>query len=151
MRTTRQGSVTYLSSHFTFFTRNILVFVSREVIRQALKNCMKKSLLFSFSLIGMIGLVTAVPLFILGLFGSILDQRWNTGRDFFVLSCAVSVVITYFLIRKIVKVASKKLEKIPAKSTKACCHFGLFAKFLLANSIFSAFKIFCNFLKSIFK
>jgi len=56
---------------------------------------MKKSLLFSFSLIGMIGLVT-----------------WNTGRDFFVLSCAVSVVITYFLIRKIVKVASKKLDKL---------------------------------------
>ena len=73
---------------------------------------MKKSLLFSFSLIGMIGLVTAVPLFILGLFGSILDQRCNSGRDFFVLSCAVSVVITYFSIRKIVKVASKKLDKL---------------------------------------
>lgn len=73
---------------------------------------MKKSLLFSFELIGMIGLVTAVPLFILGLFGSILDQRWDTGRDFFYLGCAVSVGITYFSIRKVVGSAAKELEKM---------------------------------------
>lgn len=73
---------------------------------------MKKSLLFSFELIIAIGLVTVVPLLILGLFGSLLDQRWNTGRDFFFLSCAASVGITYFLIRKIVKIAAVKLEKL---------------------------------------
>ncbi len=73
---------------------------------------MKKSLLFSFGLIGTIALVTAVPLLVLGFSGRYLDQKINSGHDFFITGLILSIAITYFSIRKVVKIAVKKLNKL---------------------------------------
>lgn len=72
----------------------------------------KKSLLFSVSLIGTIGFATALPLVILALLGRWLDQRFETGRDFFYTGLIIATMIVYFTVKQITKDAIRNFEKM---------------------------------------
>lgn len=73
---------------------------------------MKKSLLFSFGLIGQIGFTTAIPLVAFGLFGRYLDQKFGTNPYLFLLGLAVATVIVYFALRQIVNRATREFSKL---------------------------------------
>jgi len=73
---------------------------------------MKKSLLFSFGLIGQIGFTTAIPLVAFGLFGRYLDQKINTAPYLFLLGLAIATVVVYFAIRQVVQRAMKEFDTI---------------------------------------
>lgn len=73
---------------------------------------MKKTLIFSFGLIGQIGFSTAIPLVILGLLGRYLDNKFQTGPYLFLLGLAFGTVIVYFAIREIVRRALKEFEQL---------------------------------------
>lgn len=73
---------------------------------------MKKSLIFSFGLIGEIGFATALPLVIFGKIGEFLDNKYGTGRLFFYIGVALASIQIFFYLRMIVKKASKDFEKI---------------------------------------
>ncbi|MDO8443953.1 MAG: AtpZ/AtpI family protein [bacterium] len=73
---------------------------------------MKKSLLFSFSLIGTIGFATALPLVALTLLGRYLDRQFNTGHDLFYAGLVIATVIVYFTIKQIVGDAVDKFDKL---------------------------------------
>lgn len=68
---------------------------------------MKKSLIFSFSLIGQIGFATAIPLVTLGLLGRYLDKRYATSPYLFLAGLGIATVIVFFTIKKIVQDALK--------------------------------------------
>lgn len=76
---------------------------------------MKKSLLFSFGLIGQIGFSTAIPLVVLGLLGRYLDGRFQTSPYLFLIGLALATVIVYLVIKEIVKKALKEFEEINKK------------------------------------
>lgn len=73
---------------------------------------MKKSLLFSFSLIGVVGFTTAIPLVALGLSGRYFDQKLGTAPYLFLTSLAVATIIVYFALRQIVKQAIQEFNRI---------------------------------------
>ncbi len=73
---------------------------------------MKKSLLFSFSLIGVIGFATALPLLALAVFGRWLDQHFGTGRDFLYSGLVLATIIIYFTVKQIAKDAIEKFDKL---------------------------------------
>jgi len=73
---------------------------------------LKKSLIFSFSLIGQIGFATALPLVIFGLAGRYLDRMYGTKPIFLLIGFAVATVIVYFYLRKIVKESTEKFKKL---------------------------------------
>jgi F0F1-type ATP synthase assembly protein I len=73
---------------------------------------MKKSLLFALSFIGSVGFTTAVPVVALGLLGRYLDQRYETSPKFLIILLALSVVIVFFTLKKIVKEAIENFKKI---------------------------------------
>jgi F0F1-type ATP synthase assembly protein I len=77
---------------------------------------MKKTLLFSFGLIGQIGFSTAIPLVVLGLLGRYLDKKFQTSPYLFLVGLALATVIIYFIIREIVKKALAEYENINKKS-----------------------------------
>lgn len=68
---------------------------------------MKKSLLFSFSLIGQIGFATALPLVVFGLLGRYLDKKYHTSPWLFLVGLIVASVQVYFYLRSIVKKATE--------------------------------------------
>jgi len=70
---------------------------------------MKKSIIFSFSLIGQVGLSVAVPTSILAFLGNYIDQRVGSSPKFLLAFIALSMVISYFAVRKIAFEAIKKL------------------------------------------
>ena len=70
---------------------------------------MKKSLVFSFSLIGQIGFATAIPLVIFGLAGRYLDKQLGTAPWLFLIGLAIATIQIYFYLRNIVRKASEKI------------------------------------------
>ena len=78
---------------------------------------MKKTLLFSFGLIGQIGFSTAIPLVVLGLLGRYLDKRFGSGPYLFLLGLALATVAVYFVIREIVRRTLEEFEEINEKET----------------------------------
>lgn len=73
---------------------------------------MKKSLLFSFSLIGTVGFATAIPLVAFGLFGRYLDRHFGTAPRLFLVCLAIATILIYFVLKQIVKDAIKNFEKL---------------------------------------
>lgn len=72
---------------------------------------MKKSLFFSFSLIGQIGFATAIPLVVFSLIGRYLDGRFDTAPKLLLFGMAIATIQIYFYIKAIVKKALKELNK----------------------------------------
>ncbi len=72
---------------------------------------MKKSLIFSFSLIGQIGFSTAIPLVAFGLAGRYLDRQFNTAPYLFLAGIAIATVLIYFILRQIIKIATDNFDK----------------------------------------
>ncbi len=73
---------------------------------------MKKTLLFSFSLIGQIGFSVAIPLLVLGLLGRYLDKIASTSPYLFLLGLALATVFIYFYLRQLVKKSIKEFDKL---------------------------------------
>ena len=73
---------------------------------------MKKSLLFSFNLIGTIGFATAVPLAGLGLLGRYLDRHFDTSPYLMLTGMAIATVLIYFVLKQIVRDAIRDFEKL---------------------------------------
>lgn len=76
---------------------------------------MKKSLLFSFGLIGQIGFATAIPLVVLGLLGRYLDSQFGTAPYLFLSGLAIATVLIYFTLRKIIKEAIEQFNNLIEK------------------------------------
>lgn len=75
----------------------------------------KKSLLFSFSLIGTIGFATAVPLAGLSLLGRYLDGRFGTEPALFWVGLVFGSIIAFFSVKQIATDAVEKLNKLTEK------------------------------------
>ncbi|OQB05840.1 MAG: putative F0F1-ATPase [bacterium ADurb.Bin212] len=73
---------------------------------------MKKSLIFSFSLIGQIGFATAIPLVIFGLIGRYLDKQFSTAPWLFLFGLMLATLQIYFYLRSIVRKASESVKKL---------------------------------------
>jgi F0F1-type ATP synthase assembly protein I len=73
---------------------------------------MKKSLLFSFSLIGQIGFAVAIPLVVFGLLGKYLDNKLNTSPYLLLVGLAIGTIIAFVTVVKIAKQAIKEFDKI---------------------------------------
>lgn len=71
---------------------------------------MKKSLVFSFSLIGQIGFATALPLVIFGLIGQKLDHKFGTAPYLFILGLLIATIQIFFYLRRIIKKAQKEFQ-----------------------------------------
>ena len=76
---------------------------------------MKKSLIFSFSVIGQIGFATAIPLVLFSLLGRYLDRLFGTSPYLFLAGIVVATVLVYFILRQIVKQTIKAFEEITKK------------------------------------
>lgn len=76
---------------------------------------LKKSLIFSFSLLGQIGFATALPLLIFGLLGRYLDHKYGTGPYLFLTGLVVATIQIYFYLKNIVKKAFEHFEKTEDK------------------------------------
>lgn len=68
---------------------------------------MKKSLIFSFSLIGQIGLATSLPLVAFGLLGRYLDKQYSTSPWLFLVGLLIATFQIYFYLRSIVRKAQQ--------------------------------------------
>ncbi|OQA52003.1 MAG: putative F0F1-ATPase [candidate division WS2 bacterium ADurb.Bin280] len=73
---------------------------------------MKKSIFFSFSLIGQVGLAVAIPTSLLAFLGNYIDQRIGSSPKFLLGFIALSMLISYFSVRKIAFEAIKKMQNI---------------------------------------
>lgn len=73
---------------------------------------MRKSLIFSFSLIGQIGFSTAIPLVVLGLLGRYLDKKYDTGPYLFLAGLLLATVFIVFYLKKIVREATEQFKEI---------------------------------------
>ena len=73
---------------------------------------MKKSLLFSLSFIGSVGFATAIPVVMLALLGRYLDLRYNSSPKFLIIMLALSIIVVFFVLRKIVKDGIENFKKI---------------------------------------
>jgi len=73
---------------------------------------MKKSLLFSLSFIGSIGFATALPLVIFALLGRYLDRILNSSPYLLLSGIVFATIIIFFILRKIVREASEKINEI---------------------------------------
>ena len=71
---------------------------------------MKKSLIFSFALIGQIGFATALPLVIFGVLGRYLDKIYGTGHWLFLAGLLIATIQVFFYIRYIVQKASEQIK-----------------------------------------
>jgi len=77
----------------------------------------KESLFFSFSLIGQIGFATAVPLVVFGLIGRYFDHRFGTSPYLFLLGLTIATVVVFFTLKKLVKEAIAKFNKLSKEET----------------------------------
>jgi len=75
------------------------------------ENSLKKSLIFSFSLLGQIGFATALPLVIFGLLGRYLDNKFGTSPYLFLIGILFATIQIYFYIREIVKKSMNNFDK----------------------------------------
>ncbi|MEI6499039.1 MAG: AtpZ/AtpI family protein [bacterium] len=73
---------------------------------------MKSSLIFSFTLIGKVGLTTAIPLVAFAFIGRYFDQKIGHGHYFLLLGMAFATIIVYFSIKKLVKEAIEKFDNL---------------------------------------
>jgi len=72
---------------------------------------MKKELIFSFSLIGKVGIATALPVVVFGLLGRYLDRRFMTSPKIFIALIIFSLLISILMLMQIVKEALKVVNK----------------------------------------
>ena len=72
---------------------------------------MKKYLLMSFSMIGQIGFVVAIPMVGLGLLGRYFDTRFATKPYLFLLCLAIATAIAYLSVKLIVLKLIKEMNK----------------------------------------
>ena len=68
---------------------------------------MKKELLFALSFVGTVGIATALPIVVFGLLGRYLDRHFDTSPKIFIVCVALALVTTYFILRKLVRDATK--------------------------------------------
>lgn len=73
---------------------------------------MKKSLIFAFSLIGTVGISTAIPLVVFAFLGRYLDKRWGTAPKLLILGIGISAIISIFTLRRIVRQAKENMKDI---------------------------------------
>lgn len=73
---------------------------------------MKKSLIFSFSLIGTIGIATATPAVVLGLTGRYLDRHFNTSPKIFIVLMLLALIFSLAILVGIAKKAAGQMDKI---------------------------------------
>lgn len=73
---------------------------------------MKKSLFFSFSLIGSVGFAVAVPLVAMTLIGRYIDNRLSTSPRFLIILIVLSTIPAYFSVKKIAEKAAKRLKSL---------------------------------------
>lgn len=71
---------------------------------------MKKSLLFSFQLLALVGFATAIPVLALGFLGRYIDNILKTGQVFFVVGLVIAAPLSYLLVKKIVTRKVKSLQ-----------------------------------------
>lgn len=73
---------------------------------------MKKSLIFAFSLIGTVGISTALPLVVFAFLGRYLDKRWGTAPKLLIIGIGISAIISIFTLRRIVRKAKENMKDI---------------------------------------
>ena len=71
---------------------------------------LKKSIIFSFSLIGQVGFATALPLVFFSLLGRYLDNKLGTTPYLLLAGLCLATIIVYFTLRKIVQQAIKEFN-----------------------------------------
>jgi hypothetical protein len=73
---------------------------------------MNKSLIYSFGLIGQIGLVTAIPLVFFALLGRFFDNKLGTDPYLFLSGLVVATFFVFFAVKRTVQKAMKLFEKL---------------------------------------
>lgn len=73
---------------------------------------MKKSLVFSFSLIGQIGFATALPLVVFGILGRYLDRIYQSGHLFFGIGLILATIMVFFYLKQIIKKANDNVKDL---------------------------------------
>ncbi len=73
---------------------------------------MKKSLIFSFSLIGQIGFATATPLVLFGIAGRYFDRKLGTAPWLFLVGLAIATIQIFFYIKSIVRKANDNIKEL---------------------------------------
>jgi len=76
---------------------------------------MDKILIYSLSLIGQIGLVTALPLVFFAFLGRFLDNKLGTGPYLFLGGLLVATVLVYFAVKQTVTKALVMFDEINSK------------------------------------
>lgn len=71
---------------------------------------MKKSLVFSLSLLGYVGIATATPAVLLGLLGRYLDRYFNSSPKFLIGLMVLALVMSLLIIKRIAEKAAKSLD-----------------------------------------
>lgn len=73
---------------------------------------MKKRLFFSLSLMGSVGIATALPLVGLGLLGRYIDNIYGTSPKFLIVFIILSAIISIFILRNIVNEAIEDVKEM---------------------------------------
>lgn len=73
---------------------------------------MKKSIVFTFILIGEIGFATASPLVIFGVLGRYLDKIYDTGHWLFFAGLIIAAIQIFFYLKYIVEKASEHIKDL---------------------------------------
>lgn len=76
---------------------------------------MRKSLIFSFRFITLVGVSTALPLIGLSLLGRKLDKVYSSGPTLFIVGIALATVIAFLILRKIVQDAIEGIKELNKK------------------------------------
>jgi len=73
---------------------------------------MKKSLAFSLSLLGYVGIATATPAVLLALLGRYLDRHFNSSPKFLIALMILALIISLLMIKRIAEKAAKNLDQL---------------------------------------
>lgn len=73
---------------------------------------MKKRLLFSLSLMGYIGIATALPLVVLAIAGKYIDSKYDSSPKFLVIFILLAAMMSFFILRNIVSKAIEQSKEI---------------------------------------
>lgn len=72
---------------------------------------MKKELIFAFSLIGKVGIVTATPAVLFAFLGRYLDERFNTSPKLLIICMILSLAVSLLSLKRIVQDTIKNQDK----------------------------------------
>ena len=73
---------------------------------------MKKSLVFSLSLLGYVGFATATPAVLFGFLGRYLDKYFNSSPKFLITLMILALIVSLLMVKRIAQKAAKDLNKI---------------------------------------